>query len=181
MGSGVPSAGSGFPFLYENNRIYRVDRSGIFGWSTHWMRSKWYPSLSVVIRGNVLDGIGGDGIVVVAADGALVERNVVSRANQCSEGYNAGIWPWSADHTIVQFNEVYGVRGQRDGEGFDSTGTAATPSSNTTTATTTREAFSLSVTTEGRFQPRVPAMAARSRATTSARTTITAGSTSPGR
>jgi hypothetical protein len=104
----------------ENNRIYRVDRSGIFGWSTHWMRSKWYPSLGVVIRGNVLDDIGGDGIVVVAADGALVERNVVSRGNQRSDGYNAGIWPWSADNTVVQFNEVYEVRGQRDGEGFDS-------------------------------------------------------------
>jgi hypothetical protein len=106
--------------LIENNRIYRVDRSGIFGWSIHWMRSKWYPSLGVVIRGNVLDDIGGDGIVVVAADGALVERNVVSRGNQRSEGYNAGIWPWSADNTVIQFNEVYGVRGQRDGEGFDS-------------------------------------------------------------
>jgi len=104
----------------ENNRIYHVDRSGIFGWSTHWQRSKWYPSLEVVIRNNVLDDIGGDGIVVVATDGALVEYNVVSNANQRSEGYNAGIWPWSADNTVVQFNEVYGTRGQRDGEGFDS-------------------------------------------------------------
>jgi hypothetical protein len=104
----------------ENNRIYHVDRSGIFGWSTHWLRSKWYPSLGVIVRNNTLDDIGGDGIVVVATDGALVEHNVVSRANQRSEGYNAGIWPWSADNTIVQFNEVYGTRGQRDGEGFDS-------------------------------------------------------------
>src|SRR5207302_9480276 len=31
----------------EDNHISRVDRSGIFGWSTHWMRSKWYPSLGV--------------------------------------------------------------------------------------------------------------------------------------
>ncbi len=104
----------------ENNHIYHVDRSGIFGWSTHWERSKWYPSLGVVIRNNVLDDIGGDGIVNVATDGALVEYNVVSRANQRSDGYNAGIWPWSADNTIVQFNEVYATRGQRDGEGFDS-------------------------------------------------------------
>jgi hypothetical protein len=104
----------------EDNHIYHVDRSGIFGWSSHWVRSKWYPSLGVVIRGNVLDDIGGDGIVPVATDGALVELNVVSRANQRSEGYNVGIWPWSADNTIVQFNEVYATRGQRDGEGFDS-------------------------------------------------------------
>ena len=104
----------------ENNHIFHVDRSGIFGWSSHWVRSKWYPSLGVVVRNNTFEDIGGDGIVVVATDGALVERNVVSHANQRSEGYNVGIWPWSADNTVVQYNEVYGTKGQRDGEGFDS-------------------------------------------------------------
>jgi hypothetical protein len=104
----------------ENNRIFRVDRSGIFGWSTHWVRSKWYPSLGVIVRGNTLEDIGGDGIVVVATDGALIENNVVAHANQRSAGYNIGIWPWSADNTVIQSNEVYGTRGQRDGEGFDS-------------------------------------------------------------
>jgi hypothetical protein len=104
----------------EGNHIYHVDRSGIFGWSTHWIRSKWYPSLSVVIRDNVLDDIGGDGIVNVATDGAVVEYNVVSHASQRSQDYNVGIWPWSADNTIVQYNEVYGMTGQHDAEGFDS-------------------------------------------------------------
>jgi len=104
----------------EGNHIYRVDRSGIFGWSTHWTREKWYPSLGVVIRNNVLDDIGGDGIVNVATDGALVERNLVSRASQRNQDYNVGIWPWSADNTIIQYNEVYGMRGQHDAEGFDS-------------------------------------------------------------
>jgi hypothetical protein len=104
----------------EENRIYHVDRNGIFGWSTHWERHKWYPSLGVVIRDNVLDDIGGDGIVAVATDGALVEYNVVSRANQRSEGYNVAIWAWSADNTVIQYNEAYLTRGERDGEGFDS-------------------------------------------------------------
>jgi hypothetical protein len=104
----------------ENNHIYHVDRSGIFGWSTHWVRSQWYPSLGVVIRNNVLNDIGGDGIVPVATDGALVEYNVVGKANQRSAGYDVAIWPWSADNTVIQFNEAYGTRGQRDGEGFDS-------------------------------------------------------------
>jgi hypothetical protein len=104
----------------ENNHIYHVDRSGIFGWSTHWMRSKWYPSLQVAIRNNVLEDIGGDGIVNVATDGAVVEYNVVAHANQRSDDYNDGIWPWSADNTLVQYNEVYGMKGQHDGEGFDS-------------------------------------------------------------
>jgi hypothetical protein len=104
----------------ENNHIYHVDRSGIMGWSSHWVRSKWYPSLGVVIRNNTLDDIGGDGIVNVATDSALVEYNVVSRASQRSQDYNVGIWPWSADNTVIQFNEVYETRGQHDAEGFDS-------------------------------------------------------------
>jgi hypothetical protein len=104
----------------ENNDIYHVDRSGIFGWSDRWERLKWYPSLEVVIRGNTLSDIGGDGIVVVATDGALVEHNIVGHANQRSEGYNVAIWPWSTDNTLVQYNEAYATKGQRDGEGFDS-------------------------------------------------------------
>ena len=104
----------------EGNHIWHVDRSGIFGSSTHWERSKWYPSLGVVIRNNRLEDIGGDGIVNVATDGALVEYNVVAHASQRSQDYNVGIWPWTADNTVVQFNEVYGTRGQHDAEGFDS-------------------------------------------------------------
>lgn len=104
----------------ENNEIYHVDRSGIFGWSDRWERSKWYPSLDVVVRGNQLHDIGGDGIVAVATDGALVELNVVAHANQRSEGYNVAIWAWSADNTTIQYNEAYETKGQRDGEGFDS-------------------------------------------------------------
>jgi len=104
----------------ENNEMYHVDRSGIFGWSDSWVRSKWFPSLGVVVRGNQLHDIGGDGIVVVATDGALVEHNVVGHANQRSDGYNAAIWAWSADNTVIQNNEAYGTKGQRDGEGFDS-------------------------------------------------------------
>jgi len=104
----------------EDNEIYHVDRSGIFGWSDAYVRTKWYPSLGVIVRANNLHDIGGDGIVVVATDGALVEHNVVGRANQRSQGYNVAIWSWSADNTVIQFNEAYGTKGQRDGEGFDS-------------------------------------------------------------
>lgn len=124
-GINYTSAGDAKPSRFvdlriENNEIYHVDRSGVFGWSDRWQRSKWYPSLRVVVRGNILSDIGGDGIVVVATDGALVEHNVVSHANQRSEGYNVAIWPWSADNTVIQYNEAYETKGQRDGEGFDS-------------------------------------------------------------
>lgn len=32
----------------------------------------------------------------------------------------AGIWPWSSDHTLIQFNEVSNHRAKWDGQGFDS-------------------------------------------------------------
>jgi hypothetical protein len=106
--------------LIEDNEIYHADRNGISGWTQFWQRSKWYPSLRVIVRGNNLRDIGGDGIMVVATDGAFIEKNVVANANQRSEGYNIGIWTWSADNSVIQFNEAYGTKGQRDGEGFDS-------------------------------------------------------------
>jgi hypothetical protein len=104
----------------EDNHVFHTDRNGISGWSTHWGRSNWYPSLGVVVRNNRLEDIGGDGIMIVATDGALIEHNVVAHANQRSEGYNIAIWSWSTDNTTIQFNEAYGTRSERDGEGFDS-------------------------------------------------------------
>jgi hypothetical protein len=36
------------------------------------------------------------------------------------EDYAAGIWPFSCDDTVIQFNEVSGMKGTKDGQGFDS-------------------------------------------------------------
>jgi hypothetical protein len=47
----------------QGNRVHHVDRSGIFGWSTRWVRSKWYPSLGVVIRRNIIDDVGATGLL----------------------------------------------------------------------------------------------------------------------
>ena len=105
--------------LIEGCRFERVDRDGItFG--GYWTRKKWYPNLNVVIRNNHLEDLGGDGIVAMACDGALVEYNTVSKGLQRSRGAAAGIWAWSADNTIIQYNEVSGMKSTRDGQGFDS-------------------------------------------------------------
>lgn len=106
--------------LIEDNDLYHTDRNGISSWSDRWQRSNWYPSLGVIVRGNRLRDIGGDGIMIAVTDGALIERNVVAQANQRSEGYNIAIWTWSADDSVIQYNEAYGTKGQRDGEGYDS-------------------------------------------------------------
>jgi hypothetical protein len=118
-GQEIPSRFDGL--LIEGCRLERCDRNGIEG-GGYWRRSEWFPSLRVVIRGNRLEDIGGDGIVPIACDGALVERNVLRGAGMRAKDGEAiaGIWPWSCDNTVVQHNEATGVRGPWDAQGFDS-------------------------------------------------------------
>ncbi len=107
--------------LIENCHLVRTDRNGICGRSSFTNRSRnWFASLNVVIRGNLLEDIGGDCIKPWGCDGCLVEYNVVRGGRQRAEDYAAGIWPWSCDDTVIQFNEVSGMRGTKDGQGFDS-------------------------------------------------------------
>ena len=104
----------------EDNIVWKVDRSAIAAQSYHWARNHWFPSLHVVIRGNYVDDIGGDGIVPWATDGALVEYNIARNCNRRAGTFNAGIWQWSTDNTLLQFNEASFTHDTRDGEGFDS-------------------------------------------------------------
>jgi hypothetical protein len=106
--------------LIEGCHLLRTDRNGICGYSENSDRTNWFPSLHVVIRHNLLEDIGGDGIKPWGCDGALVEYNRLYKARQRCSDYAAGIWPWSSDNTIIQFNEVTGVKGTRDGQAFDS-------------------------------------------------------------
>jgi hypothetical protein len=106
--------------LIADNIVWKVDRSAIAGQSYHWPRNHWFPSLHVVIRGNYVDDIGGDGIVPWATDGALVEYNIARNCNRRAGAFNAGIWQWSTDNTLLQFNEASFTHDTRDGEGFDS-------------------------------------------------------------
>ena len=115
----------------ENCRLVRCDRNGI-DMKTSFYQSdsydpvtgrrsggNWFPSSNVVVRGNVLEDIGGDGIKVIGCDGALVESNVVSRAVQRCTDAAAGIWPWSSDNVLFQYNEVCRLKDNQDGMGFD--------------------------------------------------------------
>lgn len=104
----------------ERNIIWRVDRSGIAGISDQVTTDRWYPSYDVVIRDNYLEDIGGDGIVPRGTDGALIEHNIVRYAGSRAPGYNAGIWQWSTDHSLIQLNEAAFTRTRYDGQGFDS-------------------------------------------------------------
>jgi len=101
--------------LIENCHVVRTDRNGICQRSSSRARS-----LHVVIRSNLLEDIGGDAIKVWGSNGALIERNVVRGGRARCEDYAAGIWPFDSDDTLIQFNEVSGMKGTKDGQGFDS-------------------------------------------------------------
>lgn len=123
-----------------DNRIEDVNRSGI-NMSSAWMcrqemawdaafcsaaaraENQWVPSTGLVIRDNVVDGTGGDGIVVQMNRGALVEGNVVNdAANRANQGSNAGVWAWNADDTTFRHNTVSNTKrlaGNNDGTSFD--------------------------------------------------------------
>jgi len=119
-GKRVPSRFDGL--LIEGCHLLRTDRNGICGYSGNSNRDNWFPSLNVVIRNNLLEDIGGDGIKVWGCEGALVEHNRLHKGGQRHDGYSAGIWPWSSDGTLIQFNEVSEFKSTRDGQAFDSDG-----------------------------------------------------------
>ena len=107
--------------IVENCLLQRCRRNGIIQ-NGYWQRDRWYPNLNVVICGNLLEEVPGDGIVPIGCDGAIIEYN---RMRNCPrllpEGEAAaGIWPWSCDNTIIQFNEVSDHKAPWDGQGFDS-------------------------------------------------------------
>jgi len=85
-------------------------------------RENWYPSTNVIIRNNLIEGVPGDGIVPIGTDGALIEYNVMRNCPDVMPVGDAaaGIWPWSADNTLIQFNEVSGHKAKWDAQGFDS-------------------------------------------------------------
>ena len=87
-----------------------------------WIRSKWNPSKGIIIRNNTIDGVPGDGIVVVGCDSALVEYNTVKNFPEILPSSEAcdGIWPWSSDNTLIQFNVVSDHHSIVDGYAYDS-------------------------------------------------------------
>lgn len=114
--------------LIDGNTVGpRVDRTGIDINSDYWCRTgsgctgtnNWYPSTNVMISNNYVTDVGGDGIVPMATQGAVVEYNTVNGFNMRSGTVNAGIWAWNADNTIIQYNEAFNGNTTQDGQGFD--------------------------------------------------------------
>lgn len=107
--------------IIQNNYLHHCGRNGINS-KGNINRNEWHPSIGVVIRNNLLENIPGDGIVPIGCDGAIIENNVLRDFPDILsyEEAAAGIWPWSSDNTLIQYNEVSGHKAKWDGQGFDS-------------------------------------------------------------
>ncbi|MCX6922207.1 MAG: hypothetical protein NT154_03160, partial [Verrucomicrobia bacterium] len=113
------------------NTIRDVSREGILLQSlwvnkpqdpnTYWSGlGDYYPSTQVRIASNVLERIGGDGIIPWAVNGAVVENNFVRQSNFNTPGQgHAGIWPYICENIVFQFNEVCETKTKYDGMAFD--------------------------------------------------------------
>lgn len=111
----VATGSNGFADVsIEGNTLERVNRVGIVTFPLG-------PRMTgLVIRGNSMRHVGGDGIILVRAEGALVERNLLDGWNEEGLKFAAGMWPWDSDDVTFQFNEVArGAHAPLDAQAFD--------------------------------------------------------------
>ena len=134
LGSTTPTYFDGL--VVEDSHFYDVDRTAISNnssWETRsptssfgeiaggTQRDDWVPSVGVVIRNNLIERTGGNGIIIRVAKNALVERN---RAfyNGLKISGNA-MFCFNTDSTLFQYNEaafqVFSP-GETDAAGIDS-------------------------------------------------------------
>ncbi len=125
---GVAEVVSNFDGIYiENNAVVRADRTAINTSQAWWCRTSvgcidntpYAAHTNVLIQNNYIEDAGGDGIVPIASEGALVQYNLVNGANVNSNTPNVAIWTWNADNTLFQYNEAYNTQNTLDGQGFD--------------------------------------------------------------
>jgi len=85
------------------------------------LRENWNPSTEVIVRGNLIEGVGGDGILPTSCQAPLVEWNVMRDCPSYGEagGAAAGMWPWSCDDALFQYNEVVGHKAWIDAQAYD--------------------------------------------------------------
>ncbi|WP_181804444.1 carbohydrate binding domain-containing protein [Streptomyces shenzhenensis] len=83
---------------------------------------------NAVIRNNTMTYDGGDDILVVKGDGALIEGNKAGHgglkstcppSGQYCNRASAGIWVAGSQNSLIQQNEVYCAANFQDGTGFD--------------------------------------------------------------
>lgn len=131
------------PSWYENlfitnNVIKQVCRTGILITAKWGQRDKpgsglngyvndntnWYPNRNVVIQGNDISYVGGDGLIMMGCTESYIDHNRCFHANFLGRDgqASAGLWPYCSTNIVMQFNEAaytWLAHGSADGEGLD--------------------------------------------------------------
>lgn len=107
--------------LIAGNTIRNCSRNGIVIKGGPLRGPNWNPSTGVVIRRNLIEGVGGDGILPTTCKAPLVEWNVMRKCARLGKagGAAAGMWPWACDDALFQFNEVSGHKAWIDAQAYD--------------------------------------------------------------
>ncbi|NLR93864.1 carbohydrate binding domain-containing protein [Flammeovirga agarivorans] len=109
--------------VIERNHIYDVVRNGIYG-KTGYGRD--YYTKNLLVKNNLIERIPGDGIVAFGCEDAVIEHNNCRAFTDSLQYHNdgnnaaAGIWAFSSNNTIIQYNEVSGHKAHHDAQGYDS-------------------------------------------------------------
>lgn len=116
-----------------NNTIYDVDREGIY-FKSLWNKrpeigtqdttgiGPWTPSTAVLLQGNTLKSIAGDGIKIDTTEGAVISHNLLAGFQLRSKENNAGIWTFNTNNSRIEYNDVSGGGNDHDGMSFDADG-----------------------------------------------------------
>ncbi|MDQ6423638.1 DUF4082 domain-containing protein [Paenibacillus sp. LHD-117] len=109
--------------LIENNHIHDITVTGIYTDASHNSHEgdpeTWHKN--VVVRNNVIQNTGNDGIVIGFANSPLIEYNTVFEIanNAPKPEWCAGIWVFAAKDAVIQFNESAYAAYTGDSEGYD--------------------------------------------------------------
>ena len=114
-------------FRIENNRFHMVSRSGVSFTDPVFPGEDGKPvrryHRRIVVRGNDMTCIGGDGVVIIGGKDVLIEKNRLLHAqfDDHQGSFCAGLWPMHCIDTVMQYNEVGYTRLGKggDGQGFD--------------------------------------------------------------
>ena len=100
--------------VVRDNTVTHVDRTGIATFSG-WQRravnpngpgSSFVGETGVVVSGNHLSDIGGDGVTLLNTVGAVARNNIVDGYNVRSADYNVGMYAYNSDGAKFAHNSV---------------------------------------------------------------------------
>jgi hypothetical protein len=102
--------------LIQGNTLTKDDAGGIYIGSLAGDGHN-HVTTNVVIQNNTLDNMGGNDIVCVFCNGAMVQNNLATNSGARYDG--AALWIAQSDYVTFQYNEISNQTKRNDGQAFD--------------------------------------------------------------